>query len=356
MRLHSLKSWFGIDSRKRHTASSTRLRVETLEARDVPSATVPDVDLTTRGSQGVINDAIFRQADPQPTGTGVIRSFLRIQGASAKSVVQQGYNTDARPLQFDDNKSPQFTRSMSLDGVPLVNIGGELYRELLLDINQKNSQPLLSLDELRIYTGNAGNLSGYDATTHTLGGQTAVYDMDAGGDHWVLMNYRLNTGSGSGDMFLYVPNRLFGNGGPYVYLYSKFGEHYASNSGFQEWAAGLSPLTAATASISGVRYNDLNGNGVRDAGEPGLANVVVYLDADKSGTLDQNEVYTITDANGNFTFNNLTSGADYIVRATKPDDTWTETGPEPFEVFISVAGQSVTGVELGVIQMVIVPQ
>ena len=297
---------------------AARLRLEALETRDVPSATT--VDLTTRGSSGMINDAIFSQADPQPTGSGKIRSFVRIQGAAAHSDVQQGYNTDARPLQFDENNSPQFTRSMSLANVPLVNVGGKLYREFLLDINQKSSQPLLSLDELRIYVGGAPDLSGYDPATGKLAGLAPIYDMDAGGDSWVKLNYRLNSGSGSGDMLLYVPNRLFAAaGGAYLYLYSKFGAHYASNAGFQEWAAGLSPLTAATGSISGVRFNDLNGNGVRDAGEPGLADVVVYLDANNNGVLDQGEVYQITDTNGFFQFNNLTSGANYIVRANTPD-------------------------------------
>ena len=66
---------------------------------------------------------------------------------------EQGYNTDARPLQFDENKSPQFTRSLTLGEVPVVNVGGVEYREFLLDINQKSSASLLSLDEVRVFLG-----------------------------------------------------------------------------------------------------------------------------------------------------------------------------------------------------------
>ena len=63
-----------------------------------------------------------------------------------------------------------------------------------------------------------------------------IYDLDSASvDNWIKLNYSLNTGSGSGDMFAYIPDSLF-TGGQYVYLYSKFGVHYAKNDGFEEWA------------------------------------------------------------------------------------------------------------------------
>src|SRR5215204_3301800 len=64
----------------------------------------------TAGGTSTINGAIFTTTDTQSTGTGVIRSFVRI---SDNSSIVQGYNTDARPLQFDENNSPQFTRSLA---------------------------------------------------------------------------------------------------------------------------------------------------------------------------------------------------------------------------------------------------
>ncbi|MFO0802292.1 MAG: SdrD B-like domain-containing protein [Gemmataceae bacterium] len=68
-------------------------------------------------------------------------------------------------------------------------------------------------------------------------------------------------------------------------------------------------------SIGGTVYSDLNGNGVRDAGEPGLAGVAVQL----TGFL-QAGVFTIagtTDANGNFLFDNLVP-ASYNLAETQP--------------------------------------
>src|SRR5262249_8128459 len=155
------------------------------EDRVVMDATV--VDLTTQGSSGSVGDAVFVQFDAQPTGTGYIQSFLRVQGASAKGVTQQGYNTDARPLQYDENKSPQFTRSLQVSEVPTVVREGVAYKEFLLDVNQKSSQPLLSLDQLRFYVGHAGNLTGYDPVTLKFADMDPVYDMNpnAGDANWV---------------------------------------------------------------------------------------------------------------------------------------------------------------------------
>jgi hypothetical protein len=321
----------------------SRPRLERLEGRDVPSAT--PVDLTARGASGAVNGAILRQADPQPTGSGAIDAFLRVQGAAAHGVVQQGYNTDARPLEFDENRSPTFTRALPLSEVPVVNLGGTAYREFLLDINQKSSQPLLSLDEVRLYVGGTGALRGYDPATGRLAGLDPVYDLDAGGDRWVKLDYRLNSGSGSGDMLLYVPAAAFA-GGAYVYLYSKFGGHHASNAGFQEWAVGRSPL-AATGSISGVKFHDVDGDGVRDAGEVGLGDWVIFLDANDNGVLDGDEAYTITDADGRYTFTGLAAGPAYVYRVREEQqDGWQQTTANPAPIVL-LSGEDRDDVDFG---------
>ena len=53
-------------------------------------------------------------------------------------------------------------------------------------------------------------------------------------------------------------------------------------------------------SFSGTVFNDLNGNGARDAGEVGLAGWKVWLDDDRDGIWNNNEPYAVTDANGNY--------------------------------------------------------
>jgi hypothetical protein len=288
-------------------AAPRRLGVETLEERAVPAA----YDLTTTGATEMINEAHFEQVSPQPTGTGVIRSFVRIQPGGNVGE-GQGYNTDARPLQFNENKSPQFTRSLQLRDAPIVTKDGIAYREFLLDINQKSSSPMVSLDELRIFMGNAGNLRGYDSASHTLAGYlTPVYDLDAGEvDNSVRLNARLNSGSGSGDMTLLVRDDLLtAAGGDYVYLYSKF---TASNGGFEEWAVRGTPCDGTRpGSVSGYVRQDTNGDSI---GDVGLGSVLVTM------SWGQGESVTMwTGSNGFYIFTAYPPGT-YTIAVTAPPD------------------------------------
>ena len=118
-------------------------------------------DLTSDGASCgplLFNGAIFQELSPQPTGTGYIDPFVRIQANGH----EEGYNTSARPFQSGmDQKDPiNYTHDILLSQVPTKLIDGVLYREFFLDINESNSDSnhLLSLDELRIYLSPTGNL------------------------------------------------------------------------------------------------------------------------------------------------------------------------------------------------------
>jgi hypothetical protein len=69
--------------------------------------------------------------------------------------------------------------------------------------------------------------------------------------------------------------------------------------------------------ISGIAFNDLDGNKLKGAGEPALANVRVYIDANNNGRFDSGETSVLTDANGNWAFDNLAPGT-YLIRAVAP--------------------------------------
>jgi hypothetical protein len=92
-------------------------------------------------------------------------------------------------------------------------------------------------------------------------------------------------------------------------------------------AAPLSPPPPVLlqGTISGNVFNDLNANGMRDAGDLGLAGWQVYADLNGNGRLDPGEPTTITDAQGNYTLANLAAGA-YIIRAL-PRTGWRQTTP-----------------------------
>jgi hypothetical protein len=200
------------------------------------------VDLTSEAASGSIGGAIYKQVDPRATGTGVINTFLRIQ----KTGIEEGFNTNYRPVEFDE-KLGVHSRALLLSDVPQVLIDGQIYREFLLDLNESNSQPLISLTDVDIFLNNSAEVS----TLASLG--TPVYSMDAGGDASVKLDASLGSGSGSGDMLLFVPSSAFVSGRPYVYLYSKFED---ASAGFEEWAAGkmapgggIVPITPSPAPV-----------------------------------------------------------------------------------------------------------
>jgi len=239
------------------------------------------VNLTTAGNSGTINGAIYQQIDPSSTGSGVIDSIARIQpGGSA--VTSSGYNTTANGV-FDTGSTDTFNHAITLGDVPLVNLSGTNYRQFLLDINENtgNGDQYISLDEVQIFAGGTANSS---VTTFTGGvldhDGTLVYRMDAGADNWVAMDYSLNSGSGSGDMFLYVPDSVFSAfaDAADVTIYSAFGlqgvnptavpavpaGNYNVSDGYEDWAVltgtgGTRPGAAAPEPMSLLVWSTLLG-------------------------------------------------------------------------------------------------
>ena len=65
--------------------------------------------------------------------------------------------------------------------------------------------------------------------------------------------------------------------------------------------------------IAGKKWNDLNGDGIKDNNEPGLAGWTIYLDENENGQLDDGETFVITDAEGNYLFEGLSAPETYVV-------------------------------------------
>jgi hypothetical protein len=90
---------------------------------------------------------------------------------------------------------------------------------------------------------------------------------------------------------------------------------------------------ASTSAIQGIKWNDLNGNGVQDAGEPGLAGWTIYLDQNNNGQLDTGETSTLTDDNGNYSFTNLAAGTHTVAEVMQPG--WQQTSPGTVSVAVT---------------------
>ena len=290
---HPSERWFTRTLARKHRdcslkANRRRPILESLEDRVVLSM----VDLTTALSSGTINGAIYRQGDTQPAGSGVIKSFVQLQNNGT----EQGYNTDAGassadPAQVGTAPGKNFNHALLLNQVPLISINGQAYLDFVLDINQSNSLPFLSLDEVQLSLSTSNMLgstsSSYYTTNGTYGGNaTLVYDQNpgGGGSNWVALNARLGEGEGKADMYLDVPlsdlpasafssgiqGQLPLNPNDYIYLYSHFGGQgtsgpgnnaqsgpvdYTTNDGFKQWASptlGANVSTTTTTIYSGA--------------------------------------------------------------------------------------------------------
>jgi serine-aspartate repeat-containing protein C/D/E len=94
--------------------------------------------------------------------------------------------------------------------------------------------------------------------------------------------------------------------------------------------------------VSGVKFNDLNGNGVRDSGEDGMAGVTIRITDASNGVRS-----TSTDASGSFSFTDLAAGT-YVVSEIVPNG-FTQTAPAApgtFTVTLTT-GQSVANLLFG---------
>ena len=68
----------------------------------------------------------------------------------------------------------------------------------------------------------------------------------------------------------------------------------------------------AISGVAGNVWNDINGNGVRDTGEPGLGGWEVYVDLDTNNSLDAGEPQSTTNAAGDYTIVGIEPGTHRV--------------------------------------------
>src|SRR5262245_22217404 len=290
-----------------------RLGVQTLEGREVPAF----VNLGYAGAQATVNSALLRQMDAAPADQ--FQSFLRMQHLG----LERGYNTDAN-FQFNVTGDHTTTHALRLADVPLVTVNGVAYRQFLLDVDQWRFLPRLSLDALRFYVSDRPDLFGYNPCTRTLGGQSAVWDLDAGGNVTVNLNGALNQGPGMGDAEFLIPDSVF-VGATYVYLFSAFGFPLLASGGAESW--GVAPVQSSDpGTLSGFVYFDADDDGVREPDgnadnvrEIGLQGVSVQLQG-RNFLGEMVNITVATDENGHYEFTGLLAGTYSVTKLFDPPE------------------------------------
>lgn len=98
--------------------------------------------------------------------------------------------------------------------------------------------------------------------------------------------------------------------------------------------------------IRGIKFEDLNGNGIFDQGEKPLGGWVIYLDANNNGQKDLGEKWTVTKNNGEYRFKKLPAGI-YTVREVLKKN-WVQTYPASGLHLVNLAtGQIISGKNFG---------
>ncbi|CAN7345707.1 beta strand repeat-containing protein [Rhizobium sp. LjRoot254] len=293
-----------------------------------------DINLTAAGASTTINGAIFVDSANVGSGTGNYNTILAISDNDGN---ETGFNSDdTQPLDPSNEDIDQSkTHTVLLSTVPVTIVNGVEYYEFRVDLNESNSNPggQISLDTFKIYSSTDGTIQ----KLAVLEAQTVAYDMDAGGDKTLLLS-EVSTGSGTDDYAVLVPVSSFAGADPattYMYLQVGMGfkgGDYVSQGGFEEWNL------QSAGSLTGTKFEDLDGDGIKDAGEPGMGGVTIFIDTDKDGVRDAGERSTVTDANGNYTFFGVPLGT-YQIDEEVPAGSTQTTGA--FEtVTVTTIGQT----------------
>ena len=87
-----------------------------------------------------------------------------------------------------------------------------------------------------------------------------------------------------------------------VWMHSRSSDSESAN--MQDYIA-PERLDARRCAAAGTKFFDRNANGVRDAGEPGLARFMIFADYDGDGERDAAEPFAVTDDHGNYVIDDI---------------------------------------------------
>lgn len=191
----------------------------------------------------------FCDADIRSTGTGTFDPFLRTNPGNQDP--SSGWNTDAKKQDWLQNNDADdaWTSALLSSDLAVTGLNGDPYVLFTVDINQQgkpeDASSLLSLSHFQLFScPTATNASTTECISFfNLFGGTVTYDTDGrpiiSDSTWVDFNYRNHTGSGDGDIKIYIPLSVFSGHSGAISLLDGWGTPggYQDNDGFQEWAA-----------------------------------------------------------------------------------------------------------------------
>lgn len=201
-------------------------------AGETPDTLVSTSNTTFRG--GFLGGALYR--DPSvdgSAGSGVFRDLYRIS-PSGQATTEQGFN---RAGTMDTSVPNGFDPYLKFG--ELIQDASQSSYIFVIDINESNNATdrYLSVDDLKIWVGGTSDPTtlpnSLSSAMTTLG--VPAYDMNPSGQqNFVLLDATLSSGSGGGDLFVFVPKSFFPQNtaaNANIYIYTKLGG-FAGAAGF----------------------------------------------------------------------------------------------------------------------------
>ena len=289
-------------------------------------------DATQFGLNGSIGDFVWNDLDGdgvqdggEPSLVGVI-VYVDANGNNVRELSEANATTDiAGFYQFEDLSAASYLVRVDATTLPsgFVQTGGTAAVTVELGAGEENTTVDFGYQQQNASIGDFvwGDIDGdgsFDGSDAGLVGVTVYLDLNSngtldGGEPSTVTSasgaYDF-TGLATGVYSLRVDEAslptgfaLTGGANP-VAVSLAAGEDYNSGDfGYQQ----------QNATIGDFVWNDLDGDGVQDGGEPGLVGVTMYIDSNTNGSIDALEPRKITDAAGAYAFTSLPKG-DYEVR------------------------------------------
>ena len=265
----------------------------------------------------------------QGLGLGVYSNQVTASAASPNGSPTSDLSDNGTDPDPNGNGNPAETGEN--DATPIVlqgTIGDFVWNDLNGDGVQDMGEPGLAGITVYLDSNNNGVLDGGEPSAIT--GGLGAYDFIAlaAGSYTV----RVDAATVPAGFVLITANNPLA-----VTLFA--GEDFnAADFGYQQQDAAIGDFV----------WNDLNGDGVQDMGEPGLAGVTVFLDLNTNGVLDGGEPFDISNGMGAYDITDLATGT-YSVRtdpATVPVGFILTGGPMPQTVPLA-AGQDFNDADFG---------
>jgi RHS repeat-associated protein len=337
-----------------------RVREEQQTGWTQTTANPPDITLTSGYSATAYNFGNFRYGSISGT------KFEDRNGNGIRDTGEPGLQNWSIDLYRESGGTFYFITSTLTDGngyYQFSNLGPGLYR---VREEQQTGWTQTSANPPDVIIVSGYNPTGYNFGNFRYGSISGYKFQDSNGNStWdsgepALANWTINLYQESGGTFIFVTSTTTDGNGYYQFSNLGPGTYRVREELQPGWTQTTSnpPDIIVTSgynatgdnfgnfrygSISGAKFDDLNGNGIRDAGEPGLQNWTIDLYQESGGTFTF-VTSTTTDAYGNYQFSNLGPGT-YRVREEQQNG-WTQTTANPPDIIL-VSGYNATGDDFG---------